>query len=139
MTPTHEKADRESSRRFAWLLLQTEFSAILSNPFTRPSGWLLTVGSLIMTTAFLSLFLVFAGWIAALAAALVTGLLLTTAVYALTTWTIERRRFSRAPYTWLKRYSSGQARAYAMPDRNGRLTLRSAWASQATGESGASS
>jgi ribosomal protein S18 acetylase RimI-like enzyme len=125
-----QRADRAVARRFARMFLRVELASVLSKDFVRPTTALLVASTAIFTALLASTVqLRLHSPAAAHAAAFLAGAAVATALYAATALRVEARSFAAAPHKWLLPLCRGWAGAYAKPDRRGRMTLYSVWAS----------
>lgn len=130
MTAAPEGRGDSAARRFAWKWLQVELSCVLSKAFVRPATAMLVVSAgafTVMLSRTMQL-LVHSSSVA-LVLAFLAGTALATALYSLSASWVEARSFAAAPHRWLLPVGDGWAGAYARPDRRGRMTLYSVWAS----------
>lgn len=130
MTGAPEGGGDAAARRFAWKWLRVELACVLSKSLVRPATAML-VASAAVLTALLSPMMQL--WVssppAAHVLAFLAGTALATALYSLTASWVEAGSFAAAPHRWLLTVGDGWAGAYAKPDRHGRMTLYSVWAS----------
>ena len=124
------EGDAAAARTFARRWLRVELASVLSKSFVRP-GTAMLVASTAVLTALLSrtIQLWVSSSLAAHGLAFLAGAALAVALYSLTASWVEARSFAAAPHRWLLPVSGGWAGAYARPDRRGRMTLYSVWAS----------
>lgn len=117
------------ARLFARHQQRVQLETLLSDPLSRPSGWVILIGSI--PTAAMIWFSTAAA-MAPLAAAIVSyvvALAVVSGAWMAAGWIAEARAFRRAPYRWLLHFgSTGAAGAYARLDRKQRLTVYSIWA-----------
>ena len=130
MAAATERDGDAAARRFAWKWLQVELTSVLSKNFFRPATAMLVTSTAVLTALLTNMMRL---WVSSSAAAHVLGFLAGTALaFALYAWTalrVEARSFTAAPHKWLLPLGDGWAGAYAKPDRRGRITLYSVWAS----------
>lgn len=125
-----QHAERATGRRFARKFLQVELASVLSKDFVRPATALLLASAATLTAVLVPTFQLWLDSAATtLLAAILAGTALATALYAWTALQVEARNFTAAPHKWLLPIGDGWAGAYAKPDRCGRMTLYSVWAS----------
>lgn len=120
-----------AARKFAWKWLQVELTCVLSKNLVRPATAMLITSAAVLTALLTHTMQL---WVSSSAAAQVlaflAGTALATALYSLTASRVEARSFTAAPHKWLLQLDDGcWAGAYAKPDRRGRMTLYSVWAS----------
>ena len=114
------------ARAFGRGLVRVELATVLSNPFSRPVGWILLLGALPASIAVCT-WLPPMLWIVSAALAYLIALASITGAYLIVAPGVEARGFDNAPHHWLRQYTDGQAGALARPDRKGRLALYSVW------------
>jgi len=120
---------RGDADRFGRMFTRVEITALLSNPFGRPTGWIVLFGGVINGLILAPALAPLTGNDpAALAVGVPLGIVIILGVYAAAAPRWEARSFAAAPYRWLLRTGHGSSGAYAKPDRRGRLTLYSVWA-----------
>lgn len=112
------------------MFLRVELASVLSKGFFRPTTALL-VGQTVIFMALLTPMMQL--WPRSASAARVVAFIaaaaLASMLYALVALRVEARSFAAAPHKWLVPIRHGWAGAYAKPDRRGRMTLYSVWAS----------
>lgn len=129
MTGGTEGGGGAAARRFAWRWLRVELACVLSKSFVRPATAMLVASTAVLIAVLSPVMRLWVGPSVAQVLAFLAGTALATALYSLTAFWVEARSFAAAPCRWLLTAGDGWAGAYARPDRHGRLTLYSVWAS----------
>lgn len=111
------------------MFVRVELACVLSKEFFRPATALLVGSAALFLPVLTPTMQVWLNPAAALVVAFVFAAALATSLYSLTAFRVEARSFAAAPHRWLMPVRNGWAGAYAKPDRHGRMTLYSVWAS----------